>query len=274
MIIGVGLLAIILIGAGLGTRSWAAGYKESNTSINSTTGINSITQKLEAAGSQLEALMQLGTKNTNGSFTSVVKWQGAWNHTPLSTVQAALELASALGLPAPLPEQVQDHKVYAAEGTLSGIAAKLSVMETDEGLYLVMLLEGTSEAAEAMKKAQEQAGRALLKAGVEADWNGAVQGFASKQRDVLGTDAQAGETASGMLSRIETSVQASGLQAEVLDDYADGTTVSRTYEVPSFSLVTSMSDGRNIGLQIGVHADTESGREQISIGSPMLTIEY
>lgn len=261
-----------------------AGRMSSENLVNTADRIGAA-DRVSAADQQLESLIELGSANTDGSFISVVKWQGEWE-TSLSMKQAAAELAKQLGIGVPQPQMVQDHTVYAAEGSVAGAAAKLSVMEIDSGLYVVLLLNGNEGDTRELLAAQEQAGSALLKAGVDADWNGAVQGLSKEVPDgsipAGEGEAREGEAREGegnaavaeTLKQLEASVQSMGLKPEGLDAFADGTTASRTYGIPSFSITTVIPGKGLSGLQIGVHTDTESGRQQISFGSPLLTIEY
>lgn len=259
----ISLTAAILLLSGFGPQSQAA----------------ALADRVSAADKQLDSLVRLADMNTDGSYISVVKWQGEWK-TALSMEQAADQLAEQLGFNSPAPQDVQEHTVYTAEGNIDGIQGKLSVMEMEGGLYIVLLLNGSAETAGLIREAQHEAGALLLKAGVDANWNGAVQGLAGAKSEgqVLGSGKAASEYKAAdpaqTIKRLEASVQGLGLKPSAIDAFEDGTTVSRTYDIPSFSIKAAIGVHGKSGLQIGVHTDTVTGREQISFGSPMLTIEY
>ncbi|WP_223067586.1 hypothetical protein [Paenibacillus caui] len=227
--------------------------------------------KLEHAKHQLEALILLGTENAVGRIAAVVKWQGDWK-SQLRPEEAAGQLAEKLGLNAPELSKVQDHTVYEAEGSYGKVAGKLSVMELDNRLYVVFRLDGTAEEAGELQQAQWNAGRVLLENGADVKWNASVQGLAPASERSGDRNADAIASASEKLKQIE--MTAAKLKPAALDAYSDGTTVSRSYYIPSFSITSIVGEGKVSGLQMAVHTDTVTGLQEVSFGSPMLTIEY
>ncbi|WP_162515354.1 hypothetical protein [Paenibacillus pinistramenti] len=229
-------------------------------------------EQVGMAAKQLEQLLKLGEKQTDGRLDAVVKWQGAWD-TRLTAEQAAEQLAEKLGLPLPKLEPVQGHNVFASEGLMGRLVGKLSVTEVDGSLYVICRVNADGSDSAELLRVQEKAGSVLLDNGVEAKWNASVQGLAPLSSEDLqpSEDSTSSAGAVNRLSLMEK--EAKELHASAVDSFEDGTTVSRTYEVPSFG-ITTLIDGRKAGLQMGVHTDTVTGRQEVSIGSPMLTIEY
>lgn len=58
--------------------------------------------------------------------------------------------------------------------------------------------------------------------------------------------------------------------AEVIEAYADGNTYSRAFSAPGFAPLP----GTDITLQAAAHLDTESGRWRLTLGTPVVMIEY
>jgi hypothetical protein len=243
-------------------------------------------KRLMQANDQLRQLLQLARTQAEGEWTTVVKWQGMMSTDAVgkrSVEQAAGLLATRLSLPSPEQENVQGHKVYATESSQDGMTGKLSVMKVDDALYIVYRLEGTllgTDASTVMLDRQQEAGGILLESGVDAAWNASVQGLAQTEAGQVkmehsspdkGSNQPSSKDVSETLAQMEKAAQS--LQVGAIDSFQDGTTVSRTYAVPSFGL-TALIHGKQVGLQMAVHTDTVTGRQEISFGSPMLTIEY
>ncbi|GGA48265.1 hypothetical protein [Paenibacillus physcomitrellae] len=230
--------------------------------------------QLDQADAQLQQLLKLAREQVSGKLDTVVKWQGAWN-SDLQAEPAAERLARQLGLSAVGTENVQGHEVYTSDGLKGGVMGKLSLMEVNGALYVIYRLDAEASAADELEQQQHEAGRVLLSNGVAAAWNGSVQGLAPLPGEQAATATSSADgsskDASVMLSSMEK--EAGELQASPIDSFEDGTTVSRTYEVPSFG-ITTLINGRKAGLQMASHTDTVTGLQQVSYGSPMLTIEY
>lgn len=137
----------------------------------------------EAASSrmQLRQLLAASEGLIQGSRQATVKWQGEW-HTMLSLEAAGERLADRLGLADRYTEKVHGNQVFYAEGA-SGVAedvihGKLALTLQEEGSYYVILrLEnGTDESLQRLPEAGESWGELLLREGVRAKWNAALQG--------------------------------------------------------------------------------------------------
>lgn len=237
-----------------------------------------VSDPIESAGTQLERLSSIGIAITDDPFQFTVKWQGEWK-TLLSPEEAAGVLSSRLGLSAAKQKTVQEHTVYSAEGTMEGLPSKLAVTAQGEGKYYVVFriesVGGTAETLEHLSGVQQLAGESLADEGVQIGWNAAIQGGALPATTVLGSGEAAGEPAlNAALLDLEKRIRKdTDLKLERVEGFADDTTVSQTYAVSGLP-VTTLSGEHRVALQIAVHRNAETGMDEISVGSPLLTIEY
>lgn len=216
---------------------------------------------------QWKGLLSIADHWTEGHTLATVKWQGAWN-TLLSPVEAAGVLSSRLGLTNVTLTDVQGHPVYSADSNEGGIYSKLTVSPQATGSYYVMLrLEASgSEQVRQLTERQLIYGESLIDEGVIARWNGALQGTASQNT------LSFPHSESGLADAIEQ-FTAHQLNMKIVDDYNDSGTVSRTYQVKEWP-ISVLSGNHKMSLQLGVHHHSEAGTYDISLGSPLLTIEY
>ncbi|MVO99824.1 YwmB family TATA-box binding protein [Paenibacillus lutrae] len=175
------------------------------------------------------------------------------------------QLAGSLGLPAGTLSRETGHPVYAATAPLaSGGRLSLQLARLDDGSsFIIARLEERAEAGLTALTAHLQTVRdALAAAGVHADANIVLQGDASDPRaDAQAQAQQLQAHLSGRLGTLE------------LERYADGDTVSTT--MSSSRLQAYVQSGRHrVNLQAAVHTDSETGRNRITIGTPVITTSY
>lgn len=228
---------------------------------------------VEDAGEQWTQLMAIGSEFVQGSIRATVKWQGEWS-TLLSPEEAADALSSRLGLSSPIFDKVQDHDQYHATGDMNGVQSKLSVTVQEKGhLYVVLRMEteGT-KGMDALSILQYNYGNSLMDEGVAVQWNAALQGTSTVNAgDISGSQSYV--TQEEMLQQIEQHVTNTIQPLQVVESYEDVNTVSRSYEVPGLPLAV-MSGDHKISLQVALHQNSDTGIQEISVGSPLLTIEY
>lgn len=261
--------------------------------VKSLNGIGSITANADAAYSseaessrvQLEKMLTVGESLTQGDMQGTVKWQGEWQ-TGLSLEAAAKGLADRLGLANHYAEQVHEQDVFYAEGTAGDIHGKLAVTSQAEGLYYVVLrLENQSMAGLAqLAKYGADYGEALLKEGVRVKWNAALQGaaLAVDHAAAFSDSALAGDgyyeggsqgiPVNAAFEALESRAK-EWLELRQVEGFEDDRTISCSYAVEEFP-INVQSAGKNIGLQLAVHWNTETNRYDVSLGSPLLTVEY
>nr|WP_246354658.1 YwmB family TATA-box binding protein [Paenibacillus phytohabitans] len=102
----------------------------------------------------------------------------------------------------------------------------------------------------------------MLQAGIVAEWNVSLQAPAKEQ---------SGPQAALLATEQNLAAQLPGIHAE--ENYADETTSSRSYNVPGLQRTVS-SGGHELSLQLAVHRDGNEDRNRVTLGLPLITIEY
>lgn len=236
-----------------------------------------VPDSLKDAEQQLDALVAIGRAVTSDPFRMTLKWQGEWNSL-LSAEEAAGVLASRLGLSNPEAGTVQGRTVYESQGQIEGIRAELELITLEEGKHYAMLrLEaagGDPAIWEQLQEAQRMAGESLADEGVDTRWNAAIQGMAwPASATDEGTDS--GEPVlAATLDRLESQIERSAkLKLKQVEAFGDEWTASRTYRVDPLP-ITVLSGDHHVALQMAVHRNSGTGMDEITIGTPLLTVEY
>ncbi|MNZ82415.1 hypothetical protein D3C78_1011120 [compost metagenome] len=226
-----------------------------------------IVDSVEGAGQQWDHLLSIAGLWTQDTMKATIKWQGEWNSL-LAPEEAADVLSSRLGLSAADVELVQGHSVYSSYSVKGKLHTKLSVIPQDPGVYYVMLRMEAADPEQVNELTQLQLGygEQLIDEGVKVRWNGALQGVALNEGD----PSQLSET--GLINTIENAAaqEFNMVQVESYDDFG---TASRTYEVEGWP-ISIFSGAHKVSLQMGVHRNLDQNSYEISIGSPLLTVEY
>ncbi|MFP4976904.1 YwmB family TATA-box binding protein [Paenibacillus sp. CN-4] len=240
----------------------------------------------ESAREELERLPQLIAMAREASAPAsplrvVLKWQGevaAGDMTAEEAAVAAGKLARQLGLSEPVRTEEQGNVVYrAASVSSSAQKAPLDIATPEPSLshslfwveygkggsYVVVTLE-TADArdAEVLRAQAQTAGDALAAHGVAAKWNVSLQSKAGQQ----GTPGASLKAAENILSG-----SLNGLHAE--ESYTDDATACRSYSVPGIRNVLR-SGSRDLAVQAAVHYDGFRGENRVTLGFPMITVEY
>ncbi|GGG00921.1 hypothetical protein GCM10010913_23270 [Paenibacillus aceti] len=232
--------------------------------------------KVAAADKQWQSVLALAERASEGRLHATVKWQGSWESL-LDPGEAADVLSTRLGLSSPTENAVQGHSVYIAQGSNGGINAKLSVMPEEGGTsyYVILLMEGDARVNAAhFSELQTTYGYSLQDEGVDVNWNTALQG--SVASGLSGGLEVEGASLQELLNKLEQQA-ASTLQLQLYsaDEYVDeeSQTVSRSYEAHEMPIYVNSGE-HQIALQMAVHYNEDSGEREISMGSPLLTVEY
>jgi len=215
--------------------------------------------------SDLALLAALGLEHMESSALLTVKIQGELisSLTNDKAKTAAQQLAHTIGLSEITSSQLQGNEVFQAEGKLSGVSAQLNWAISKEGhSYVRVMLAGeaarnTGEMASLKERIQKQ----MEKAGIANTWNASIQGYASTSADVQATMTEVEESATQMLS------------FRMVEKYEDVKTLSRSYEAPSLGNFVK-SGNTSIHMQMAVHEDSVKKSSRITIGFPVITIEY
>ncbi|MNC26779.1 hypothetical protein D3C76_54810 [compost metagenome] len=196
----------------------------------------------------------------------VLKWQGETGSSAsgVSAAAAAESLAAKLGLGAVSQSDEDGHMTYRAAAALAGAKAALFWSELGGGRSYVIVTFETADLLQApeLPAAAEAAGQKLLQAGITAEWNASLQGAAKEQGG-----------AEAALFSIEQSIQEQlpGMNPE--ESYEDDTTYSRSYSVPELDR-TVRSGSHALALQLAVHTNGNNNTNRVTLGFPLITIEY
>lgn len=222
---------------------------------------------VEQAGKQWQQLMSIVHQWDHDNLTATIKWQGTWN-TLLSPEEAVGALTSRLGFQIAHVEDVQGHNVYSSFNKEGNVHSKLTVTPQGAGMFYVMLrMEAISpEQLAELTELQRSYGELLIDEGVAVHWNGALQGKAN--HDFFSPNV----SESSIINTIEKHV-AQELNMRQVESYDDMGTASRTYEVEGWP-ITVFSGPHKVSLQLGVHFNSGEDVYEISVGSPLLTVEY
>ncbi|WNS43068.1 YwmB family TATA-box binding protein [Paenibacillus sp. MMS20-IR301] len=194
----------------------------------------------------------------------VLKWQGEYSGEP--DAEAAVQrLAARLGLGEVSRTDEDGHMTSRASAAL-GRATQVSLFWSELGggrSYSIVTFETADLAGSPeLPAAAAAAGAAMREAGIAAEWNASLQAPARES---------GGPQAALLATEQVLSAQLPGLQAE--ENYEDDTTSSRSYSVPGLARTVS-SDEHSLALQLAVHRNGNDDTNRVTIGLPLITIEY
>ncbi|MGN7765425.1 YwmB family TATA-box binding protein [Paenibacillus sp. 22594] len=216
----------------------------------------------------LERMAGLGGTATlpDSPLRLVLKWQGEYSTgtSGVSTAEAAQSLAAKLGLGAVSRSDEDGHMTSRAAAVLAGAQATLFWSELGGGRSYVIVTFETADLRNApeLPAAAEAAGQQMHQAGIAAEWNASLQGTAK---------AQSGPEAALFLIEQSIQEQLPGMNPE--ESYEDDTTYSRSYSVPGLERAVS-SGSHSIALQLAVHKNGNNNTNRVTLGFPLITIEY
>ncbi|MDR0266929.1 YwmB family TATA-box binding protein [Paenibacillus sp.] len=219
------------------------------------------TAEAKAEPNELRTLLDLGNQMMDQPQRVVVKWQGSWEGSGAES--AARKLSCSLQL-APVNELIENgHTTYRVIDNKDAVNIRFNWQEISPNeSYVVIQLEATSpQVWSHLTDLQDQYGKKMRDAGIDAEWNASLQGN-------VNDNVHAADT----MNRIEGDL-IHRLDAVQKETYEDATTVSNAYQVPSFASRVK-SGGDWLSMQVAVHEDDQNGKNRVTIGLPMITIEY
>lgn len=216
----------------------------------------------------------------------VIKWQVAGHG---DAHMQAVKLAADLGLEAPVQDVQTGHDVYRSQGKVgvseSPIGLLLNVASTEQDEYYVIVqLAGRAKLdRQALLASHEQVAEAMTEHGLnEASWNMSVQGKLSEMNEDNGKPAtidvsnmaQAGAEikASEQLAALEAKLPREVDRKEV-ERYEDAATASVSYQATELPLEI-MSGSHLLNMQLAVHQVSGQDNARVTVGFPVITIEY
>lgn len=223
----------------------------------------SITSELNGS---LMSLIDLGTKTTvsDAPLRVVLKWQGAVSVYNDPSVEVS-KLSARLGLAVPSGVEEEGHMTYRSSA-VKPYGSRLSLFwsELEEGnSYVIVTLDTADLKNEASFQGYaDEVSTILDQSNIKAEWNASLQGIA---------DQQGGPE--GVLSQTEGLLKEQFITVDEKESYKDVTTVSRTYSIPDLKR-SVVSGNHSVSAQIAVHQEDQNGTNRITIGFPLITIEY
>ncbi|KLU57226.1 hypothetical protein EL84_08360 [Paenibacillus sp. VT-400] len=223
-------------------------------------------EKNESKAAQLEQLIYTADSVIDNVDRLVIKWQGEGKGD--AQAQAVL-LASHLGLEPPMQVRQTSHDVYRSEeivDTATGGAGMLvNVVDTgDNGYYAIVQLSGDAHTdRKALMTLHEEVDQLLVDSGMKATWNMSVQGTA-----VTATEHDASQQLELIEEQLSTKVDITSVER-----YTDVASASVSYEVAELPL-SIKSGSHMLNMQLAVHQVGDEVDNRITVGFPVITIEY
>lgn len=215
----------------------------------------------------LPLLTSLGQTATtpDSPLRLVLKWQGEVNINTDSIAETAKQLAAELEIGEATRTEEEGHVTYRATADLNGYT-HISMFWSELGnnrSYVIVTLETLDLLkAAGFQTASEEAGVIMQKVGIAAEWNASLQGVAQEQ-----------ESPREALVRTEQSMAGKLVGMKAVEGYEDETTNSRSYMVPGLERYVSSMD-HSIAAQVAIHKDGNQHNNRVTIGFPLITIEY
>lgn len=264
MLVLAGLCVAVMLLSGFRSTGTAGG-----NGLEDVSAASAVTASSAGAGELEDSLALLTTLGREASAPGaplrlVLKWQGEYSG-EASADATVQNLSSRLGLGEVSISDEDGHLTSRSSAELSG-GAQVSLFWSELGggrSYCIV----TFETADLMRSpelpaAADEAGKAMLQAGIAAAWNVSLQAPAKEQ---------SGPQAALLATEQTLAAQLPGIHAE--ENYADETTSSRSYSVPGLQRTVS-SGGHELALQLAVHRDGNEDRNRVTLGLPLITIEY
>jgi hypothetical protein len=219
-----------------------------------------------ALGKTFPLLASLGTSviEPGSPIRLVLKWQGEYEGEGPEAAAAATRLSNELNLGEVSREDGEGHLTYRASAAGEGYKTSLFWSELGDGRSYVIVTLETLDLLNApeLQTAAEEVGNLMRSAGITAEWNTSLQGAAREQ----GAPLQA-----LMLTEQKMNDQLPGLKVQ--ESYEDETTASHSYHTDAL-LNSVMSGSHEVTMQAAIHEDVQKGSSRITIGFPLITIEY
>ncbi|KTD84953.1 YwmB family TATA-box binding protein [Paenibacillus etheri] len=194
----------------------------------------------------------------------VLKWQGEYDGDGLEASVTATNLSDVLGLGETSREAGGEHLTYRSAADRAGFQTTMFWSELGNGRSYVIVTLETPDLLNApdLQAEAEEAGAKLRKIGITAEWNTSLQGAAKEQ-----------EGPQKALLLTEQNMHAQLPELKVQESYEDETTASHSYSTSAL-LHSVMSGSHKIVLQTAIHQDIKEGSNRVTIGFPLITIEY
>lgn len=225
----------------------------------------------DAHGEQ-EALQLLNTvkpymMSENQITFKYTGYYGTCNGVAQDMLQTGKKLSHAFGIPqAEVSSESNSHPTYTAKTEVVPGAVVTVTVASPQGqtaCYVVLRLDASHEAEQSeLVKWQEQAGEQLKKLGISGQWNVMVQGYVN------------GQEQSGQKSSIElVNAITLAFKGKIVESYKDQNTVSASLSSREFQSSIKSGD-KTVNLQVALHQESTTGKLRLTVGTPIITMEY
>lgn len=182
-------------------------------------------------------------------------------------LQTGKKLSQAFGISqVEVLGESNSHPTYTVKSeVLSGAVATVTVAspQGQSACYVVLRLDASHEAEQSeLVMWQEQAGEQLKNLGINGQWNVMVQGYVNEQ-----------ET-SGQKSSIElVDSIVLDFKGKIVESYKDQNTLSASLSSREFQSSIKSGD-QTVNLQVALHQESTTGKLRLTVGTPIITMEY
>ncbi|MDN4083537.1 YwmB family TATA-box binding protein [Paenibacillus polymyxa] len=245
-----GVIAILVLGTVLVLAGWRYGTLQTN-------GTDS-----REAETALRSLLTISDQTPGTLDKLVVKWQGDWIPNHEDPADIAAQIADQLNIPTASKLVENGHTLYRSVRDREDLKIRLNVMERQTGQwYVVVQLESSDTGREQLIQLHKLCAEQLNSIGVQAQWNTSVQ-----------RSLQAKESVDQLMKQTEASL-AGTISMQAKERYTDATTVAVSYEAPDLPLMVQSGE-HQVQMQMAVHENKEQQDKRITLGFPLITIEY
>lgn len=235
---------------------------------------------------ELEQLLHTADAVIKHADQWVIKWQVAGHGD--ARIQA-MKLAADLGLEAPVQDVQTGHIVYRSQGKVGvsesplGLLLNVASTEQDEYYVIVQLAGRAKLDRQALLALHGQVAEAMTEHDLnEASWNMSVQGKLSEMNEgneITSTIDASSPVQTG--AERKGSEQLAALEAKLSDElemiaverYEDAATASVSYQATELPLEI-MSGSHLLNMQLAVHQVSGQDNARVTVGFPVITIEY
>lgn len=245
-----GMIAILILGTVLVLAGWRYG------------SLQTARYDVREADTALRSLLTVSDQAPGSLSKLVVKWQGDWVANDGNPAVMAAQIADQLKLPAVNKLVENGHAVYRSVHNTEDLKIRLHVMERQpRQWYVVVQLESSNAGREQLIRLHKLCAELLKSVGVQAQWNTAVQ-----------RSLHSDKTVSQLRVLTEESL-AKNLSMQARERYTDPTTEAVSYEAPELPL-SVQSGEHQVHVQMAVHENEVEKDARITLGFPLITIEY
>ncbi|KYG95037.1 YwmB family TATA-box binding protein [Paenibacillus jamilae] len=245
-----GIIAILVLGTVLVLAGWRYGTLQTNRSDS------------REAETALRSLLIISDQTPGTLDKLVVKWQGDWISNHEEPADVAAQIADQLNIPTVTKLVENGHTVYRSVRDSEDLRIRLNVMERQTGQwYIVVQLESNDAGRERLIQLYKLCAEQLKSMGIQAQWNTAIQRLLHTK-----------ESKDQLLKLTEASL-AGDISMQAKERYTDATTVAISYEAPELPLMIQSGE-HQVQMQMAVHEDREQQDTRITLGFPLITIEY